>query len=118
MLDVIINTENCPHCKTTYQWSNGKFNFSYLVDSGPSALEQAETALLEKGNPTEAIPLLLAILSSPDLRDPSDVMYMLGLAYELTGDQDMAVQTYWKLWQGYPGSSYARLAQSKLELRR
>jgi tetratricopeptide (TPR) repeat protein len=118
MLDVSVNTENCPHCKTTYQWSNGKFDFSDLVDSGPSAAEQAETALLEQGNPTEAIPLLLSILSSPDPRDASNIMYMLGLAYELTGDQNQAVQAYWKLWQNYPGSSYARLAQAKLELRR
>jgi hypothetical protein len=46
------------------------------------------------------------------------MLYLLGLAYELAGDEVHAVQTYWKLWREAPESAYARLAQAKLEFRK
>ena len=44
-------------------------------------------------------------------------LYLLGLAYELSGDEANAVDAYWTLWQTFPESPYALLAQAKLELK-
>ncbi|MDF1530437.1 MAG: tetratricopeptide repeat protein, partial [Sedimenticola sp.] len=42
------------------------------------------------------------------------LMYLLGLAYELNGDTQLAVDTYYQLWQEAPESGYALLAREKL----
>ena len=41
--------------------------------------------------------------------------YLLGLAYELNGDTELAAQTYYQLWQEAPNSGYALIARAKLE---
>jgi len=41
--------------------------------------------------------------------------YLLGLAYELSGDEINAVAAYLKLWRDYPNSPYAIMAQAKLQ---
>ncbi len=41
-------------------------------------------------------------------------LYLLGLAYELKGDTQLAVDTYLRLWQEAPESGYALLAREKL----
>ena len=43
-----------------------------------------------------------------------NLLYLLGLAYELNGDTDLAIQTYYNLWQQAPESGYALMARSKL----
>ena len=30
------------------------------------------------------------------------LQYLLGLAYELTGDESNAVRLYWQIWHDYP----------------
>ena len=42
--------------------------------------------------------------------------YLLGLAYELSGNERYAVNTYWWLWHDYPDTIYAVLAGHKLEM--
>jgi hypothetical protein len=41
--------------------------------------------------------------------------YIVGLCYELSGNQDRAAEIYWQLWHDFPDSHYARLAEFKLE---
>jgi hypothetical protein len=41
--------------------------------------------------------------------------YLLGLAYELAGDEANALATYLQVWQNYSNSPYAIMAQAKLE---
>jgi hypothetical protein len=41
--------------------------------------------------------------------------YLLGLAYELNGDEHNAAQTYYNLWQTYPESPFTVIARHKLE---
>ena len=41
--------------------------------------------------------------------------YLLGLAYELAGDETNAVAAYLKLWRDYPNSPFAIMAQAKLQ---
>ena len=43
------------------------------------------------------------------------LLYLLGLAYERSGDETNAVQAYWQLWHDYPASPYSLAAQSKLD---
>ncbi len=45
----------------------------------------------------------------------SKYLYLLGLAYELSGNETQAVETYLSLWRNYPQSEYAYIAYSKLE---
>ncbi|HKY54667.1 MAG TPA: hypothetical protein VJM08_10190 [Anaerolineales bacterium] len=42
--------------------------------------------------------------------------YLLGLAYELVGDSTHAAENYFALWQSYPGSPFAIMSHSKLEI--
>lgn len=41
--------------------------------------------------------------------------YVTGLAYELTDREEEAVQVYYELWQNYPNSPYAMMAEAKLQ---
>jgi len=43
------------------------------------------------------------------------LMYLLGLAYELSGDELNAVKTYWQLWHDYLDNPYTLMARRKLE---
>jgi hypothetical protein len=115
-LEVTTNYDYCQHCKDTYVWLDDDFMWSDLV-SPPGQLE-AEATLLADSKPKEAILLLQNILNNSSNRGSPRLMYLLGLAYELTGDDINAVQTYWKVWHNYSDSAYARLAQAKLELKK
>lgn len=46
---------------------------------------------------------------------PPQVLYLLGLTYELNGQTQQAIETYLDLWQTYPDSPYAYMAWAKLE---
>jgi len=41
--------------------------------------------------------------------------YLCGLTYELSGDTQMAAETYWQIWRDFPDSHYAQMARYKLE---
>jgi len=43
--------------------------------------------------------------------------YIIGLSYELSGEQQKAAQIYWQLWHDFPETHYALLARYKLEQR-
>jgi hypothetical protein len=82
-------------------------------------------------NPLKVKDGLLSLQESPDfvcdLREESylldwqypsycpDFYYLLGLTYELSGDQGSAVRTYWQVWRDYPNSPFAHMVQFKLE---
>jgi tetratricopeptide (TPR) repeat protein len=46
----------------------------------------------------------------------ASVYYLLGLAYETSGETDKARNIYWQLWKEYPDSFYAIAVQYKLDL--
>jgi hypothetical protein len=79
---------------------------------------EVEETLMLRWDTNEAVPLLHDLLANYSYHGSSRLMYLLGLAYELTGDEANAVKTYWNLWHDYPETAYARLAESKLELKR
>ncbi|MGC1374585.1 MAG: hypothetical protein WA821_00050 [Anaerolineales bacterium] len=119
-IEITHTEEYCKGCKDVYGWSTSEAK----LDTNPQEAEdqarqqEAEAALLARWQPDEAIPLLKKILENPDDYQAPYFMYLLGLAYEVKGDENSAVQAYWELWTKYPESSYARLAQAKLELRK
>jgi hypothetical protein len=45
----------------------------------------------------------------------SHLGYLLGLAYELDGQKDLAIQAYLEVWKDHPDSVYALMAAAKLE---
>jgi hypothetical protein len=55
----------------------------------------------------------MAYISTPRIRPY--LQYLLGLAYELSGDEANAVHTYWQVWHDYPNNPYALMARHKLE---
>jgi hypothetical protein len=48
--------------------------------------------------------------------DCPQFQYLLGLTYELEGDERNAVQTYLDLWRTYPDSPFTIMARAKLGL--
>jgi hypothetical protein len=85
-----------------------------------------EQALFESGDMPEALGILNDLLAGPiiELRHTSNdepdrvkprLLYLLGLAHELSGDERDAVQAYWQLWHDYPDNPYTLMARRKLE---
>lgn len=79
----------------------------------------AKATLFSGGDPNEVIVQLRSALSSPDFwcygEYCAQIYYLLGLSYEIIGDEDNAVEIYWRLWNDYPDSSQAIIVQYKLE---
>lgn len=85
-------------------------------------LVQMELLLFENANTEMTISIVEPLLSDPDIESVGgftrpQLYYLLGLAYELAGNKELAVKNYWQLWQEYPDSSFVILAQAKLEER-
>jgi hypothetical protein len=79
---------------------------------------QAESLLLTESDPAQAIPLLMGILAEPE-KEHEDffprLYYLLGLAFELMGDDQSAVNAYWQLWRDYPASPYVLMVHAKIK---
>jgi len=92
-------------------------------------ITQAETALFKNQNPFQAREIIQLLFRKgiqeemPDVwshekftpRNRPYLQYLLGLTYELTGNQANAVQAYYQLWHDYPYNPYAVIAGEKLE---
>jgi len=101
------------HIWETYRWDGltGK-----LVQ-----IDRITELLFDEGRPAKALPILQYIVSEErrqanldQYKEPRS-LYLLGLAYELMGNETEAVRTYWQIWHDYPQSSYAIIAERKLE---
>src|SRR4030095_4268378 len=72
-------------------------------------------------DPNEALKIANQLLLSLD-EWPKDyesylfpyTYYVVGLTYELSGDQQKAAQVYWEIWHDFPASPFAVLAKYKL----
>jgi len=116
--------------EVTYRWNPETQDFELVEKRADNSLgipldesiAQAETLLLQEGDFEAAIPILTAVLTELNATEEliwviPRTLYLLGLAYELNGDETNAVDTYWSLWQTFPETPYALLAQAKLELK-
>jgi len=92
--------------------------------------EQLQEMLYSEGATEQVRDGLLALQRHPDFDCGVDYLYYrffpnraycpafyytLGLAYELSGEEKNAVNTYWQLWRDYPESPFSQIAQFKLE---
>jgi hypothetical protein len=93
-------------------------------------IEAAETLLFEANQPEQTVEILQQLLSghiielvltwsegSYNIGPPitrTYIQYLLGLAFELSGDEANAVHVYWLLWHDHPESPYTLLAGRKL----
>jgi hypothetical protein len=111
--------------------SSGKFLYWPLDQEDPT-IDYRETGklldtiqnkmLLGQVTPAEARNQLKTFQNLPHEPDyyplsgqAANVLYLLGLTYELDGMNKEAAQTYLELWQTYPDSPYAMMAYAKLE---
>jgi hypothetical protein len=87
-------------------------------------IQEIEHNLFVLGNTQTAVTMLEELLSGeiiengPDYNSPllrPRLLYLLGMAYDMTNNNEQAVQTYWELWQDYPDNPYAQLAMFKIE---
>jgi hypothetical protein len=95
-------------------------NPSITASSIDKAVIRAESLLFTENRPMQAIFLLNAVTTEPvqdyERFSRPRCHYLLGLAYELVGDSQNAVNAYWQLWHDYPDSPYVLLARAKLAL--
>lgn len=122
-----ILTVYTPTQRVLYRWDPNENRLAEIQIFPPSQdqlISRAEDALLENGNPELAIPILRHLLigkivNSSIGNDDQDLIcsylgYLLGLAYELRGDQEKAIANYFQVWKEHPGSPYALAARRKL----
>jgi hypothetical protein len=112
-----------------YLWDGFANELKLEEDTLGDFAERAAQSIWQEGKAAEAIPALQSIVNYrppicnenyPEgcdqlLTERSRYHYLLALAYELTGDETAAVQTYWQLWHDFPHSPYALMARAKLE---
>lgn len=113
-----------------YRWDN---SFNTLTLSSYPEFEQekqilaVENILFNKSKPLEAIVILNKLLSNEyELIDADAdayknlptvrpyLLYLLGLAYEMSEDQKGAVDTYWALWNKYPLHPLSYVVQQRM----
>lgn len=116
----ITHTADSPWPAQTrfFHWSTQKTDWIEENDVDRNELfarqKNAETTLLKDEKTDEAVLLLQDILKT-QAYDEAYCIYLLGVAYELRGDEQMAIETYFDLWKNHAGTVYARLAREKLE---
>jgi len=117
----------------TYVWDSAQGKLvptGFSPDLQEQYISQIEQALYVDNDPSKALPLLdkllaqktienyvyeegVGIINPPRLRPY--LLYLRGLAYELSADAKDAVSDYWQLWHDYPADPFAVIAQRKLE---
>jgi hypothetical protein len=100
----------------------------YAPDLQDEHVKEAEQAIYVDQNPERAVEILKNLLServwenyiwsggintNPPRVKPY-MLYLLGLAYERSGDENNAVKTYWQLWHDYPAYPFSLAVQAKL----
>lgn len=99
--------------KSFYYWNNIQRDFQLLPFD--------DDYFFTESGPIESLPYLERLVSNMETHPPEDdwdrprFLYLLGLAYELTGNSQRALETYWTIWHDHPGTGYARMACSKIE---
>jgi tetratricopeptide (TPR) repeat protein len=89
------------------------------TDPFVEGMNQARDELLSGGDPDAVIKMLKDLAIYPGLLCASTqtcdpYYYYLGLAYELDGNEDQAVETYLFLWQNYILSPFTSMARLKM----
>ncbi|MEW5871127.1 MAG: tetratricopeptide repeat protein [Chloroflexota bacterium] len=113
----VFNDSYHPRPKwSVYAWQERAGGFSHI--------DPLERLVFELGRPQEAVPAIQTELAwlKKDLPYGYDypaqaarLTYLLGLSYELSGNQNNAVRAYLEVWRQYPETAFALLARARLE---
>jgi hypothetical protein len=87
----------------------------YLGTSRYDLVEQAKVMLFEEERFAETAVMLSYFTTNYEVELP-ETLYLLAVAYELSGQDQQAVETYWQLWRDFPDSSFAAMSRRKLVL--
>lgn len=91
-------------------------------------IQEAENLLFNENDPEAAIEIIDSLLNKPFIiLDAASLeydslpnvqpylQYLLGLAYDMAGDEQNAIIAYWNLWNDYPIHPLSYVVQQKLE---
>lgn len=85
----------------------------FLGTSRYDLVEWAKVMLFEEQRFEETAVMLAYYTANYEVELP-ETYYLLALAYELSGQEQQAVETYWQLWRDFPDDSFAIMARRKL----
>ncbi len=105
---------------------NGFEPYIFEQSSEEAALDRAVDGLLSGTDPQEIVTQLQTLADNPNFEPNNRFYYYLGLAYELLGDEETAVNAYLLAWQDccdtwqlaeeiVTANPYAIMARAKLE---
>lgn len=105
----------------TWRWNPVVDDFEILGTDVPyfsgssryDLVEWAKVMLLEEQRFEETAVMLSYYTANYQVELP-ETYYLLALAYELSGQEQQAVATYWQLWRDFPDDSFAIMARRKL----
>jgi hypothetical protein len=93
-------------------------------------VQQAESLIFDKANPIAATKVISQLLSLENNLLDFDMteynrlptvrpylLYLQGLAYEMSGEEPKAIEAYWTLWHDFPIHPLSYVVQQKLEKR-
>lgn len=127
--EIQILVESKSGAQRIYTWHDASQTFELPPQTSPAyeqamAIREIRQMLFVSPDAPTAVTLLETLLSGGIIEQGQDVglplvrprlLYLLGLAYELSHRETEALHTYWQLWQEYPDNAYTRLAISRLE---
>lgn len=85
----------------------------FLGTSRYDLVEWAKVMLFEEGRFAETAVMLSYYIANYQVELP-EIYYLLALAYDLSDQEQKAVETYWQLWRDFPDESFAIMARRKL----
>lgn len=119
--------------EVVYTWDPAKNRLlptGFAPELQEENIRRAEHALYTDQDPSRALEILTGMLQGhiwesfdpcacggnqqPEQLQPY-LQYLLGLAYERSGDSARATLAYYQLWRDYPANPFSLAAQSKLE---
>jgi hypothetical protein len=122
-----ITVETTTGTEQVYTWNNERNIFETPPLYSPdyeqiTAIREIRHILFDLGDAQTALTLLETLLAGEIIENGPEhgvplvrpqLLYLLGLAYELTNNELAAIHTYQQLWQSYPDNPYSQTAKSK-----
>ena len=105
----------------SFRWNQQIEDFETVATDTPYFLgrsiydlvAQAKVMLFEEGRIEETAVMLSSYTANYEVELP-EAYYLLALAFELSGQEQQAVETYWQMWRDFPDDSFAIMARRKL----
>ncbi|MBK8900339.1 MAG: tetratricopeptide repeat protein [Anaerolineaceae bacterium] len=105
----------------TFRWNPAVEDFEtaatdvpYFLGTSPYMLVERAKVMLFEEQRFEETAVMLSYYTANYEANLSEAYYLLALAYELSGQEQQAVETYWQLWHDFPEDSFAIMARRKV----